>query len=96
MKVARLTGFNGARAKKTGTPMEQYQRFLDLQLARAKTRLVLYRERLKHARASLGQFPENTALQARLMTCEEMVQAAERDIDELSSQLTNLRRSVSN
>ncbi len=71
--------------------MEQYQRFLELQLAKARTRLVLYRTRLKRAEVARRSFPDNPALKDRVTTCEELVETAEREIDELSGQLDEMK-----
>ncbi len=67
--------------------MERYQRFLELQLARARTRLVLYRTGLERAEAARLTFPDNPALKDRVTTCQGLVETAEREIDELSGKL---------
>ncbi len=71
--------------------MERYQRFLELQLARARTRLILYQTRLERAKGARLTFPDNPALKDRVTTCEELVETAEREIDKLSGQLAELK-----
>ncbi len=71
--------------------MERYQRLLELQLARVRTRLVLYRTNLERAEAARHTFPHNPALKESVTTCQELVETAEREIDDLSGQLAELK-----
>ncbi len=67
--------------------MERYLHFLELQLARARTRLILYQTRLERAKAARLTFPDNAALTESVTTYKDLVGTAERDIDELSGKL---------
>ncbi len=71
--------------------MEQYQRFLELQLTKAKSRLALYGDHLEQARAAKLKYPDKPVFKQRFATCEHLIELEEFQIDRLTSKLIELQ-----
>ncbi len=74
-----------------GAYMKQYQRTVELLIAKNQERLALYRVHLEQARAASLRFPDNRTFEHRLITCEELVETTARQIEVLSERLTRWR-----